>query len=206
MDTKPRIVFRHEKVAAAIGWLQQRETATTEADYELWTRYLNEALANIKMPGPKTFEARARAKHEAIHPAWGRCIERLLADLDSNAYEYPAFFEERNGEDVLVIRTEQVMKHLHQTGWVRLCQANMPIRSGRVLKRELVAHGVVVLDEAGQVKVMEKSLGRKRIGHLIALSLPALLRHGIDRYRGYLPPVSSNQARRSEVETDLNGV
>lgn len=190
MDPKPRIVFRHEKVAAAIGWLQQRETATTEADYELWTRYLNEALANIKMPGPKTFEARARAKHEANNPAWGRCIERLLLDLDANEFAYPAFFEEINGVEVLVVRTNHVMKHLRDTGFISSCAANMPIRSGNKLRRELVASGVLLLDEHGQVRDFERMTApRQRLGHMFALSLPELQKYGLDRYLGYsLPP------------------
>jgi hypothetical protein len=81
---------------------------------------------------------------------------------------------------VLCIRTSHVMDHMRQTPYLREFWDGLPIKSDRVFKRQLEQAGVLVMDPAtGNARMFEKTIGHNRVGHMVGLSLPALMQYGL---------------------------
>ena len=123
---------------------------------------------------------------------WAWVVEKLLSEIAAKKVVHPfAFVEDvavgpdgRHGRTwTLCIRTSHVMDHMRQTPYLREFWDGLPIKSDRVFKRQLEQAGVLVMDGNGGPKTFEKTIGNNRVGHMVGLSLPALVQYGLHAVR-----------------------
>lgn len=114
---------------------------------------------------------------------WVWVMETLGAELARKTYFGPWKIEHHLRRDpttglgeeaeCLFVRTSDVMHHMATTPALRDFWNELPIKSDRVLKRQLVASGVV-FDEA------EKTINGRRVPRMVALDLKALAAFGVE--------------------------
>lgn len=113
------------------------------------------------------------------HP-WVWIIEKLLSEIARGEFRYPfAFDSDGHGTGWLCIRTGHIMDHMSQSPGLRAFWDELPIKSDRALKKQLQLAGVLMLDEAGEPEVYEKTVHHKRIGHMVGISLEQLRVYGL---------------------------
>lgn len=111
---------------------------------------------------------------------WAWVVEKLLSEIAAHKFQYPFAFDEIDEIDVLCIRTGHVMDHMRQTPYLREFWDGLPVKSDRVFKRQLEQAGVVLMGgEDGRSKGVERTVKGQRVGHMVALSLPALRQFGL---------------------------
>ena len=113
---------------------------------------------------------------------WAWVLEKLLSEIASNQFRYPFVFTEVDEVPVLCVRTGHVMDHMRQTPYLREFWDGLPIKSDRVFKRQLEQAGVLLMvsDAPGAKSLeVERAIKGQRVGHMVALSLPALKSFGL---------------------------
>lgn len=116
---------------------------------------------------------------------WVWIVEKLLSEIARGAYRHPFVFDQTDDEEpVLAVRTSEVMAHMSQENSLREFWDSLPVKSDRVLKKDLRRANVIAIDD------MERTLHGKRVAHLVGLSLPALEQFGLYADR----PVDTGQA------------
>ena len=118
----------------------------------------------------------AESKSER-HP-WVWVMNTVLAEIATGQFSGPHCWDEVSGGPdgtipVLYIRTSDIMHHLSRTIALREFWNRLPIKSDRALKRQLLQAEVV------HQEGVEKTINRRRVAHMLALSLPALSAFGI---------------------------
>lgn len=93
-------------------------------------------------------------------------------------FRKPFKFSKAGEPDAVYIRTRHIMDHLVECNWLRDNWHGMPIRSDRVLKRELRQAGVLLLDDGKEA--VERTVNGQRVSHMVGISLAALQASGID--------------------------
>lgn len=104
---------------------------------------------------------------------WVWIIETLVSEIESRQYNHPFGFDTIDGKNVLVVRPQHVMDHIATTHRLRDFWNGLPVKSARVLKRQLNHHGVVLREE------LDRRIGGRRHAHLSALSLDVLADYGV---------------------------
>jgi hypothetical protein len=113
---------------------------------------------------------------------WAWVLEKLLSEIASQQFRYPFVFTEVDEVPVLCVRTGHVMDHMRQTPYLREFWDGLPIKSDRVFKRQLEQAGVLLMvsDAPGAKSLeVERAIKGQRVGHMVALSLPALKSFGL---------------------------
>ena len=110
---------------------------------------------------------------------WVWIVEILLSEISAGNFRHPFDWGDEDGEDVLLIRTSHVMDHISHTNSLRDKWNALPVKSDRVFKRQLLDAGVLMMDADGRAIERERTIGRRREGHLVALSLSKLERYGL---------------------------
>lgn len=106
---------------------------------------------------------------------WVWIMEILLSELEAKRYEHPFLWERVEGDWVLMLRANHVMDHISTANHLRDKYNHLPIKTGRVFKRQLMASGVVV----NGMEDVERTIGGRRTAHLTAISLKALEKLGL---------------------------
>lgn len=110
---------------------------------------------------------------------WVWIVETLLSEISSNNFQHPyCFMATRDNQPVLAIRPSHIMDHLHHTHRLRQKSDSIPIKSARVLKRQMSGAGVLVESSSGPVEV-EKTINSRREAHLLLLNLDRLAQYGL---------------------------
>ena len=110
---------------------------------------------------------------------WAWIVDKLLGELASGKYLYPFKFDEEDEIPVLCIRTGHVMAHISQDPRLREFWDGLPVKSDRVLKKQLEQAGVLATDKNGQALMVERTIKGNRVGHMVALNLKALRTFGL---------------------------
>jgi len=105
---------------------------------------------------------------------WVWILEHVFSDIDSNQFEYPYGFRDRDGVQCLLIKPRHIIQHLQTTSRYRQVWDSMPIKSTSVFKRQLERAGVLLADNA------ELTHNSRRHQRMAALSLAVLDRWGLD--------------------------
>lgn len=113
------------------------------------------------------------AETDADREPWVWIIEILLSELAAGNFRHPHSFTEVDEEDCLCVRTGHVMDHISHTMSLRDKWNALPVKSDRVLKRQLIDAGVVVNPD------VERTIGGRREAHMLALSLDLLKGFGL---------------------------
>ncbi len=109
---------------------------------------------------------------------WAWIVEKLLSEIASHRFLYPYKFDQEDEVATLCVRTGHVMDHMRQTPYLREFWDGLPVKSDRVFKRQLEQAGVLVMDGSKPLEV-ERTIKGQRVGHMVALSLPALKQFGL---------------------------
>lgn len=73
----------------------------------------------------------------------------------------------------LLVRPQHVMDHIATDNRLRDFYNSLPVKSGRIFKRQLETHAVIVRDD------VERRFSGRRHAHLTALSIEKLAEYGI---------------------------
>lgn len=111
---------------------------------------------------------------------WAWIVEKLLSEIAAHKVLYPFAFDTVDEVEVLCVRTGHVMDHMRQTPYLREFWDGLPVKSDRVFKRQLEQAGVVLTaGPEGRAMEVERTVKGARVGHMVALSLPALKQFGL---------------------------
>jgi len=113
------------------------------------------------------------------HP-WVWIVQTLLSEIAQGTYEAPHVFTMIDDEEFLAVRTSDVMHHIRTRPALKSIWEQLPVKSDRVLKRQLVQAGVVAVNGDGEPVNVERTwkLG-KRVGHMTAISLRKIEEYGL---------------------------
>lgn len=109
------------------------------------------------------------------HP-WVWIMERFSGELAAGRYQGPVKIDTLEGEDVICLRTSDIMHHMATTSSLRDFYNGLPVKSDRVFKKQMDQAGVVL----GEV---ERTVGQRRYSRLVALSLARLEAFGVFVHR-----------------------
>jgi hypothetical protein len=108
---------------------------------------------------------------------WVWICETIFDEIAANRYPFPFRFETNDlnsgTPDVLTIRVEQMMRHFSTSVHLREQFAGLPVKTGRVLKKQLKEAGV--LAEDGKAR----QIHGQRMSHMQQLSLTKLAEFGL---------------------------
>lgn len=107
------------------------------------------------------------------HP-WVWIIEKIFSEIARGEFRYPFKFDTEQGEEVLFIRTGHIMDHISQSNGLRAFWDDLPIKSPGVLKKQLLAAGVVMLDDKNQPLDVERTIKGDRVAHMMCISTKRL--------------------------------
>ena len=113
------------------------------------------------------------ADTDADREPWVWIIEILLSEIAAGQYRHPYLFDIEDGEDVLCVRTSHIMDHIAHSMALRDKWNALPVKSDRVLKRQL-RNADVLADDS-----IERVINQRREAHLVAISLEALKKFGL---------------------------
>lgn len=114
------------------------------------------------------------AETSADREPWVWILETVLSEIDGGNYKHPYTFGVVDEEVCILLRTGHVMDHIAHTASLRDKWNALPVKSGRVFKKQLQQAGVVVGD-----KEVERRIFMRRVPYLTALSLRRLESFGL---------------------------
>ncbi|KDM91377.1 toprim domain-containing protein [Photobacterium galatheae] len=124
----------------------------------------------------------------ASREPWVWILHVILGEIDSGQYRYPYLFDWIDGELCLLIRTSHMMQQLSQTPALKQTFDSLPVKSDRVLKRQLKNAGVILKEPC------EKTINTKRVSNLVALGVENLREFGL--YPGIPEHVQEQQVNQ----------
>lgn len=109
---------------------------------------------------------------------WVWIMEILLSEIEANKYEHPYCWDvlrDNAGQPqvCLFLRPQHVMDHISTAPHLRQKFDHLPIKTGRIFKRQLMESGVVLADD------IERTVRSRRSAHMTAISLERLERLGL---------------------------
>ncbi len=107
------------------------------------------------------------------HAPWVWIMEVVFHEIASGGYPFPYRLGEIDGEEVFYLRTAHVIHHLRTKPGLKTIWDGMTVKSDRVLKSQLKAAGVILVDR------VDPTIGGERIGHMVALSMNKLAEFGL---------------------------
>lgn len=113
-------------------------------------------------------------------PPWSQIIKRALEDIRAGAFRYPYRIEDFDGELVLFCRMRCLIDHARQLGCMPAAWAGRTMAKDRELKKQLVAAGLIVMDESERARVFERVLAGNPTPNLAAIRLGELKPWGIE--------------------------
>lgn len=119
----------------------------------------------------------------AVREPWVWIMETLVSEIDSHGFRHPYAWREIEGEMCLVVRPSNIMDHISQTMSLRDKWNALPVKSSRVLVRQLARADVVVSD---RVDVQVKG---KRYYHMTGIGVERLARFGLHATPEDPPPL-----------------
>ncbi|HFD81018.1 MAG TPA: hypothetical protein ENK05_11620 [Gammaproteobacteria bacterium] len=122
------------------------------------------------------------AETNADREPWVWILEILLSEISAGHYKHPYLFGVEDGEDVLCVRTSHIMDHIAHSMALRDKWNALPVKSDRVLKRQLRHAGVLASED------VERTICGRREAHLVAISLEEIQRFGLHASPPVDPP------------------
>ncbi|MDD2664415.1 MAG: toprim domain-containing protein [Dechloromonas sp.] len=112
------------------------------------------------------------------HP-WVWILQTLLAEIAQGTYDAPHVFTTIDGEIHLAIRTSDVMHHIRTRPALKSIWEQLPVKSDRVLKRQLVQAGVLAMNDNDAPLDVERTFRTRRVGHMTAISIEKIKEYGL---------------------------
>ena len=106
---------------------------------------------------------------------WVWILEIILGEIDAGNFDRPFKFEMDGTDTLLFIRISHIMQYISQTPALRPKFDALPVKSDRVLKKQMEKAGVI----PEQHDDKERRIGGKRVAHMCGLSLNKLEEFGL---------------------------
>lgn len=106
---------------------------------------------------------------------WVWIMEILFSEIEASRFAFPYFFDYDDGEMCIYFRAAHVMDHLSTAQHLKPKFDALPIKTGRIFKRQLLASGLVKRDDAEKTCIHT----RKRYSHLICIPIKQLEKLGL---------------------------
>lgn len=106
---------------------------------------------------------------------WVWIMEIILGEIDAGQFQRPYKYEKAGDDHLLYIRTPHIMQHLSQTPSLRAKFDALPVKSDRVLKKQLIKAGII----RKEFEDRERRIEGKRCAHMSGLSLGRLEAYGL---------------------------
>lgn len=113
------------------------------------------------------------AETSADRAPWVWIMETTLEEIARHKYDGPYKWDTVKGEECLLITASGIMHHMATTTALRDIWNGLPIKSDRVFKKQLVQAEIVVSDTE------MRTIGSRRVGRMMALSLSRLANFGL---------------------------
>lgn len=114
-------------------------------------------------------------KQKTPNDAPADAIRIVLAHIDRGTYPYPYRFDLEAGQEVLCLRTSDVMRHLRSLPTLEARSTVAALRSDRALKKALATAGLLLVEPGThKAQAIERTVWSRRIGHMVAVLLPGL--------------------------------
>ncbi|MBA1147401.1 toprim domain-containing protein [Ectothiorhodospiraceae bacterium WFHF3C12] len=113
------------------------------------------------------------AETSADREPWVWVLETICDEISSHSYRHPYKFALVDGVECLILRPQHVMHHLRHSIHLRQTFDGLPIKSDRILRRQLEQAEVIHKDR------VDARIGGKRECHMVALSLERLAAFGL---------------------------
>lgn len=113
------------------------------------------------------------AETQASRQPWVWVVEIALNEIAAGAYPFPYRFGELDGQEVFYLRPSQMVHHMKTKPGLRAIWDGMPVKSDRVLKKQMRAAGVIVSERT------DPCIFGQQQSHMIALSLTKLAEYGL---------------------------
>ncbi|HFG2190381.1 TPA: toprim domain-containing protein [Vibrio cholerae] len=110
---------------------------------------------------------------EAEREPWVWIMELILGEMDAGHFRHPFSFDWIEGELCLLVRTSHIMQHISQSPALKAKFDSLPVKSDRILKKQLKEAKVVLKDGH------EKSINGKRVANFVALGVENLREFGL---------------------------
>jgi hypothetical protein len=113
---------------------------------------------------------------------WIWIVEKVLSEISSKAFRHPYQFSTEDEVSVLCIRTGHIMDHLSTSPHLREFWDSLPVKTDRVLKKQLAAAGVLLMgtgEKASEPMHVERTVHHVRVAHMVCLNLKALEQFGL---------------------------
>ncbi|MBD0786699.1 toprim domain-containing protein [Vibrio sp. Y2-5] len=110
---------------------------------------------------------------EAEREPWVWIMELILGEMDAGHFRHPYAFDWVEGELCLLVRTSHIMQHISQSPALKNKFDSLPVKSDRILKKQLKEAKVVIKDG------YEKSINGKRVANFVALGVENLREFGL---------------------------
>lgn len=104
---------------------------------------------------------------------WVWITELILGEMDAGYFRHPYAFDWIEGELCLLIRTSHIMQHISQSPALKGKFDSLPVKSDRVLKKQMKDSGVVLKEP------VEKTINGKRVSNFVALGVENLREFGL---------------------------
>ena len=105
---------------------------------------------------------------------WVWIMETVLSEMDAGKFHHPNRFDKIDGVECLLVRPAHIIDHMATSPHLREKWNGLPVKSAGVFKKQLIQAGVLVDD-----KEVERTIGGKRVSHLVPLSLAELAKFGL---------------------------
>lgn len=100
-------------------------------------------------------------------------LEILASEIEAGEYKFAWKIEVVGNVPSLILRPQQVMEHISTSMRLRDHWNGLPVKTGRVFKRQLESAGLIVKDE------LDKVIRGRRFAHMTALNLPKMAELGV---------------------------
>lgn len=100
-------------------------------------------------------------------------LELLASELDAGEFKFPWKIDTLDDQAVLLIRPRDVMAHISTSMRLREAWNGLPVKTSRVLAKQLEGAGLVVKSN------LDKVIRGRRVAHVYALSITKMLEYGI---------------------------
>ena len=127
---------------------------------------------------------------------WIWIVEIIADEISADRYPFPYKFEKEKDSDTtpsfLLLRTTHMMSHLSTSMALKEKYNNLPVKTGRGLKRQIDQAGVIAEDDSS------RSINGKRVGHMQKLDLRKLEEYGVsisvpEKMKGYYEDQHASQ-------------
>lgn len=142
--------------------------------WRLLQEFAGIALDEIPLTGMLLQEMNGHiGETQASRQPWVWIVEIVLNEIAAGGYPFPYRFGELDGQEVFYLRPSQMVHHLKTKPGLRSIWDGMPVKSDRVLKKQMRDAGVIVAERT------DPTIHGQRASHMIALSMTKLAEYGL---------------------------